>query len=308
MHRTLHVSRGPVNVLTTLFLLVAFLRPCHAQSSNQVAMNNDQRLKQFSTALNRAGINPASALTLFAPTSEAFDKFRTDDPLRYEKWFDRPEFFVHFKQLLEWHLVTEGAYTLSEIFDGSRQAMENSQGNITINQQYKLIDNVDTKSIVQSDIPTSEGIMHVLDSFIIPPFLGVDLISQLLKDRSYIFALSNMANLALHVGLADRINDEYESGLTFLVPPNPRFNRAEIDIPKLLTNEMFNYTRDFILCHMVKGIYHEASVFAQHEANNEDQALVISELGTHMWITTTDEKLRFQSVEVLESDFPSNNG
>jgi uncharacterized surface protein with fasciclin (FAS1) repeats len=277
-------------------------------SSNQVTMNNDQRLKQFAELVSKAGIDPTTALTMFAPTADAFEKLRVSDPVRYEKWLQQPEYFVHLKQMLEWHLVTEGAFKFNEIFDGSRQQMENSQGNITIDQRFKRIDNVDSQDFVQSDIVTAEGILHVLDSVIIPPYLGADLISQLLNDRSYVFALSNMANLALHVGLEDRLNADYEKGLTFLVPPNPRFNRAEIDVPKMLTDEMFNYTRDFILCHMIMGIYHEAQVFARNEANNEDQFLVKSELGTHMWITTTEDKLRFQSIEILLPDLPSNNG
>jgi uncharacterized surface protein with fasciclin (FAS1) repeats len=297
-----------------LVILVVFLvQNTHAQNSagastNQVTMNNDQRLKQFSGLLSKAGIDPTTALTMFAPTADAFEKLRVNDPVRYEKWMQRPEYFVHLKQMLEWHLVTEGAFNLNQIFDGSRQQMENSQGNITIDQRFKRIDNVDSQDFVQPDVATAEGVLHALDSVIIPPYLGNDLISQLLQDRSDVFALSNMANLALHAGLEDRLNTEYEHGLTFLVPPNRRFNRAEIDVPKMLTDEMFNYTRDFILCHMIIGIYHEAQVFAMNEANNTDQFLVISELGTHMWITTTEDKLRFQSVEILVPDLPFNNG
>jgi uncharacterized surface protein with fasciclin (FAS1) repeats len=296
-----------------VILVVLHIRTSRAQndsgaSTNQVTMNNDQRLKQFSGLLSKAGIDPTTALTMFAPTADAFEKLRVSDPVRYEKWTEKTEYFVHLKQMLEWHLVTEGAFNFNQIFDGSRQIMENSQGNITIDQRFKRIDNVDSQDFVESDIATAEGLLHVLGSVIIPPYLGIDLISQLLNDRSYVFALSNMANLALHVGLDDRLNAEYENGLTFLVPPNRRFNRAEIDIPKLLTDEMFNYTRDFILCHMIIGIYHEAQVFARNEANNEDQFLVISELGTHVWITTTEDKLRFQSVDILVPDLPFNNG
>jgi uncharacterized surface protein with fasciclin (FAS1) repeats len=277
-------------------------------STNKVAMNGDDRLRQFSGLLERAGINPQQALTMFAPTSDAFEKFRASNPARFTKWMERPEYFVHLKQLLEWHLVTEGIFSQSDIFDGSRATLENLQGNITINQQAKTIDNVASTEFAESDVVVAEGYLHVLDNVIIPPYLGEDLIKQLLNDRSYQFALSNMANLALHVGLEDRINAEYENGLTFLVPPNRRFNRAEIDVPKLLSDEMFNYTRDFILCHMIVDMYHEAQVFAEDDASNEDQRLVISELGTHMWITTTEEKLRFQSIEVLVPDLPSDNG
>ncbi|KAG7364083.1 fasciclin domain containing protein [Nitzschia inconspicua] len=301
-----------LNSIFILLLAVLIVSPCDAQtnaaSTNQVTINNDQRLKQFSGFLTKAGINPSTALTMFAPTNEAFEKFQASDPVRYEKWTQQSLYFVHLKKVLEWHLVTEGAYTFDQIFDGSRTLMENAQGNITIDQRFKRIDNVDSQDFVQSDIATAEGVLHALGSVIIPPYLAVDLITTLLKDRSYVFALSNMANLALHAGLEDRLNDDYEKGLTFLVPPNRRFNRAEIDIPKMLTDEMYNYTRDFILCHMIKDIYHEAQVFARNNANNEDQFLVISELGTHMWITTTEDRLRFQSVNVLVPDIPSNNG
>jgi len=273
-------------------------------------MNNDQKLRQFSGLLDNAGINAGTALTVFAPTSDALEKWRNSDPDRFQKYMQQPEFFPNLKHLLEWHLVTEGAYLLNEIFDGSRERMENSQGNITINQQVKTIDNVPSTAFVQPDVATAEGVLHALSEVIIPPFLGADMISQLLNDRSDVFALTNMANLALHVKLEDRINAMYDNGFTFLVPPNRRFNRAEIDIPKMLSPEMYNYTRDFVLCHMIVDSYHEAQVFAINEdkPRGEEQFLVISELGTHLWITTTEDMLRFQAQEVLVPDLPSNNG
>jgi hypothetical protein len=59
---------------------------------------------------------------------------------------------------------------------------------------------------------------------------------------------------------------------------------------------------------MIMDNYHEAQVFAMNEANNVEQMLVLSELGTHLWITTSDNMLRFQSQEVLVADLPSMNG
>ena len=273
-------------------------------------MNNDERLKQFKGLLDRAGVNAGTSLTVFAPTSDALEKFRADSPTRFDKYMTQTEFFVHLKQMLEWHLVTEGAFEFDQIFDGSRTKMRNSQGNITIDQNVKAIDNVPSTAFVESNVATSEGVLHVLDQVIIPPFLGTDMIAQLLNDRSDIFSLTNMANLALHVGLEDRINGEYDNGFTFLVPPNRRFNRAEIDVPKLLSPEMFNYTRDFVLCHMIVDSYHEALVFAMNEdkPKNERQFLVITELGTHMWVTSTQDVVRFQSQDLLVTDQPSNNG
>lgn len=134
------------------------------------------------------------------------------------------------------------------------------------------------------------------------------MITQLLRGRQEKFSFSNMANLALHVGLDERINAAYDKGLTFLVPPNRRFNRAEIDVPKLLQKEMFNYTRDFILCHMIRDNWHVAQIFAINEKTGIDQFLVKSELGTHMWITSTEDMIRFQSQMLLLPDQPTPNG
>lgn len=277
-------------------------------STNYVALSNDGRVSKFTTLLDKAGISPTIAKTTIAPTNEAFVSFRLNDTARYNQWMDQPEFFVHFKDLMEWHMITEDNYTYEEIFNDRRGRLENPQGFITVDQRFQMIDNVHGGDWVEPDILTSDGIIHVVDTVMLPPFFGYDMITQLLNSRQEKFSFSNMANLALHVGLDDRINAAYEKGITFLVPPNRRFNRAEIDVPKLLQKDMFNYTRDFVLCHMIKDNWHVAQIFAINENTGVDQFLVKSELGTHMWITSTEEKVRFQSQELLLPDQPTPNG
>jgi len=280
-------------------------------STNNVVLSNDGRLSRFKQLLDKAGISPSIAKTIIGPTTEAFEAFRLNKTVDFDRWLKYPEFFVHFKDLMEWHMVTEDNYTREEIFDGRRWQLENPQGVIIVDQKFETMDNVHSRDWVDQDILTSEGVVHVINKVMLPPFFGYDMITQLLNSRQEKFSFSNMANLALHVGLEDRINDvnnEYEKGITFLVPPNRRFNRAEIDIPKMLQKEMFNYTRDFILCHMIKDNWHVAQIFAINENTGVDQFLVRSELGTHMWITSTEEMIRFQSQEILLPDQPTPNG
>lgn len=205
-------------------------------------------------------------------------------------------------------MVTEDNYTYEEIFNERRWQMINPQGEIHVYQNLTMIDNVHSSQFVEPDILTSDGVIHAVSQVLIPPFFGYDMITQLLNSRQEKFSFSNMANLALHVGLDERINAAYDKGLTFLVPPNRRFNRAEIDVPKLLTKEMFNYTRDFILCHMIRDNWHVAQIFAINEKTGIDQFLVKSELGTHMWITSTEDMIRFQSQMLLLPDQPTPNG
>jgi len=280
-------------------------------STNNVVLSNDSRLSRFKQLLDQAGISPSIAKTIIGPTTEAFNGFRLNKTVDFDKWLTYPEYFVHFKDLMEWHMVTEDNYTKEEIFNGRRGQLENPQGFIQVDQKFQMMDNVHSSDWVDQDIQTSEGMVHVINKVMVPPFFGYDMITQLLNSRQEKFSFSNMANLALHVGLEDRINDvnnEYEKGLTFLVPPNRRFNRAEIDIPKMLQNDMFNYTRDFVLCHMIRDNWHVAQIFAINENTGVDQFLVKSELGTHMWITSTEDMIRFQSQELLLPDQPTPNG
>lgn len=59
---------------------------------------------------------------------------------------------------------------------------------------------------------------------------------------------------------------------------------------------------------MIKENYHVDGVFAMSDSKGDDQHLVLSELGTHMWITTTEDMVRFQSQELLLPNQVTDNG
>mmetsp|Transcript_34263 Transcript_34263/g.82522 ORF Transcript_34263/g.82522 Transcript_34263/m.82522 type:complete len:713 (-) Transcript_34263:171-2309(-) len=308
MTRLVGISYLVVAVVVVLATMMS-TQVVTAQSSNNVVIGNDERLTRFSSLLDRTGAKVNDAKTLFLPTGDGLNKFQKDYPEYFQKYNSQPEFLPHLRRLIQNHLVSEGAYTYEQIFDGSRNGMKNVLGdNITIEQRTQTIGGTPGTAIVERNIETAQGYIHIMDQLIIPQFMGYNLIQMLLETSFEQFAYSTMANIALYVELDDRLNDVYENGLTLLVPPNIRFNRAEIDVPALLTPESFNFTRDFILTHMVKRNEHENGVFGYHEQIGEDQHLVLSELGTHMWITTTGKKLRFQSIDVLVPDQPTNNG
>jgi uncharacterized surface protein with fasciclin (FAS1) repeats len=285
------------------------LIPVHSQTTFAVIMANDARLAKFSSLLDQVGISASIAQTVFAPSLDGFDAYRTQNGSMWDKYVSKPEYFAHLREVLLWHLVTEGAFTFDEIFDGSRPLLENSLFNITIDQRFKKIDNVAGASFAEANISSSEGILHVIDDVMIPPYMAVNLIEHMLeRDTSVKFSYTTMAMLAQYAGLEDKINAVYENGITFLVPPNARFNRANIYVPNLITAEMKNYTRDFVLAHLIMDNYYEAGIFAYNEENDQEQFMVVSELGTSLWITTTDGYLRFQSRKLLLTDRPARNG
>ena len=287
----------------------AVLIPTHAAETNFAGLlANDAQLSKFSELLDRVGISPSIAKTLFVPTSDALEARRANEDSLWNDYVSKPEYFAHLREVLMWHLVTEGAFLYDEIFDGTREFLENSLYNITIDQRFKKIDNVANTSFLYN-VTSSEGVLHAISDVIIPPYMAVNLMEHMLKrDTSVKFGYATMANLALHVGLEDKINAVYENGMTFLVPPDGRFNRANINVAKLLSPEMKDYTTDFVLAHLIRDNYYEAGVFAYNDENNQEQFLVKSELGTHLWITTTEGYLRFQSRKLLVTDRVARNG
>ena len=290
--------------------ILAFLLPIAGGLNNAGTLDNDDRLNKFTNLLDKYGISPSVGETVLSPSNDAWEAFGENDQIRWSYYsnLDDPRFFIHMRDILEWHLVTEGRFTKDEIFNGRRCCLENQHGNITISQEFQKLDNVGVEKFTETDITTDDGIVHIIDQVIVPPYLAMNLVAQLLDDRSDKFAMSNFANLALHVELEDELNAIYEGGLTVLVPPNRRFVRAQIDLALLQTPEMRNYTRQFILCHMIRDNYYESGVFAFNEENDQSEFLVTSELGTHLWITTTEDQLRFQSEKVLVADQASYNG
>lgn len=288
---------------------VTRLIPAYAQITFAATMSNDPRLSKFSELLDQVGISPSIAKTIFAPNSGAFTTLREQEGSMWEKYLSQPEWFAHLREVLLWHLVTEGAFHFDEIFDGSRAVLENSIYNITVDQRFKKIDNVASTSFVEVNISSSEGLLHIIDDVIIPPYMAVNLLDHMLsRDISVKFAYSTMVQLALFADLDEQINAVYENGITFLVPPNPRFNRANIDVASLLTSEMKLYTKDFVLAHLIRENYYESGIFAYKEQTGLEEFLVVSELGTHLWITTKDGRIRFQSREVLIPDQVAQNG
>ena len=264
-------------------------------------------LGDFANFLNSVGVPPGLGLTVFCPQNKAFDAYGVQEPILWPK-YQRPEWLLHLREICQWQLVTEGQYTLDAIFNGQRTLIANSIGNITIDQKAGTLDGVSKNAIVEPNISATDGIAHIMDQLIVPPFLEVDIIQRMLTFVGPKFAYSTMANLAVFVGLDAEINKIYDNGFTMLVPTNRRFNRASIDVPSLLTDKMKNYTRDFILCHLVMDNYYESSVFAMQQQQGIQEMLVTSLLGTNLWITTTNDMLRFQSVPVIDPDQLARNG
>ena len=259
-----------------------------------------------------------TARTIFVPTNNAFAAFAQEDPDVFQQYFSSTKderYRRHAKEILLHHFASESDYGLEEIFGSSQIPTESIYvGNITIFNET-LDGVVGRDDILRTEInSTPDGderplvLFHILERLIIPIPLQNSISKGLIDDMAGVFSFSTMANLAMFVGLEDEL--DALDGRTLMVPPNRRFNRAEIDVAGLLTPEMREYTLHFVRAHLIDNIYFTDDFLLLLEEVAAGELMLTSMLGTSIWIfkNTDDEQLRLQSVDILVPDQIARNG
>ena len=101
-------------------------------------------------------------LTVFAPTDEAFAKLpkETLDKLL------RPENKAALQQILTYHVVPDTVDSQS-LKSGRVKTVEGNPFHVTVSQRNGI--RINKSRVVQADIKASNGIIHVIDTVLIPP-------------------------------------------------------------------------------------------------------------------------------------------
>jgi len=132
-------------------------------------VNKDNRLGTLAMAINLAGLDEASqqpgSITVFAPSNEAFSKVPQES---VERLID-PQNKNELAQLLSYHVVGYIAITSSELSVMSLPVrLQTVTGDfITVSKQGNQL-KINDASVVQSDIRASNGIVHIIDTVLIP--------------------------------------------------------------------------------------------------------------------------------------------
>jgi uncharacterized surface protein with fasciclin (FAS1) repeats len=101
--------------------------------------------------------------TVFAPTDAAFDALprETLDNLL------KPENKDQLTKLIAYHVIP-GQFTSNQLTSGEVKTVEGSPVTVNIDDVTRTI-TVDNATVIQADIPASNGIVHVIDRVILPP-------------------------------------------------------------------------------------------------------------------------------------------
>lgn len=104
--------------------------------------------------------------TVFAPTDEAFAAL----PEGTVEKLLLPENQEVLTQILSYHVI-QGAVPSSDIESGAVSTVEGSDVNITADAEDVMVN--DTATVVQPDVIADNGVIHVIDTVLLPPDLDL---------------------------------------------------------------------------------------------------------------------------------------
>lgn len=128
-----------------------------------LTLQADGRFQTVSRAFEVAGLAPLlrmrGPLTVFLPTDAAFDKLPAG---RLEQWMKQPKLL---KAVLRYHMLR--AYVPSKQLTRLRNALTAAGALVTIDGNSGI--KVNGASVISTDLYASNGVIHVLDSVLVPP-------------------------------------------------------------------------------------------------------------------------------------------
>lgn len=134
-----------------------------------VAVSNGS-FKTLVAAVKAAGLVPTLSgkgpFTVFAPTDEAFAKLPPD----LVESLLKPENKGVLVKLLTYHVVSGNVYA-KDIQAGSALVKTVDGGSIKVTKTDKGSVKIDNSAVVKADVKASNGVIHVIDTVLIPPDL-----------------------------------------------------------------------------------------------------------------------------------------
>ncbi|GAB4489093.1 MAG: hypothetical protein Fur0016_19770 [Anaerolineales bacterium] len=252
----------------------------------------DGRFTTLVAAVQAAGLvdtlKGAGPFTVFAPTDDAFAKLPagTLDELL------KPENKQALTDILLYHVVS-GKVMAADVVNltsattvlGKEVTIKVDMGNVYIN---------DAKVII-TDIEAANGVIHVIDSVILPPDDKADLIDTAVADGRF----TTLAAALTAAGLIDTLKGE--GPFTVFAPTDDAFAKLPAGtIEELLKPENKQALTDILLYHVVSG-----KVMAADVVNLKNTETV---LGKNIKIIAKDGKVFINNAEVIITDIETSNG
>jgi len=290
----IETANGVIHVIDTVLLPPAKLSDI---VDTAVA---DGRFATLVAAVQAAGLvdtlKGEGPFTVFAPTDDAFAKL----PAGTVEDLLKPENLETLKNILLYHVVA-GKVMASDVvtLDGKTAdtALADNPLNISVKDgKVFLNDNV---QVIITDVETANGVIHVIDTVLLPPAKQADIVDTAIADGRF----TTLVAAVQAAGLVDTLKGE--GPFTVFAPTDEAFAKLPAGtVEDLLKPENLETLTNILLYHVVPGKVMAADV-VQLDGQMVDTALE----GQQIKITVKDGKVYLNdTVQVIITDIETSNG
>lgn len=248
------------------------------------------KFKTLATALTAAGLVDAvqgpGPFTVFAPTDEAFAKV----PKETLEMLLKPENKEKLKAVLTYHVVP-GKVMAKDVV-GLKGAKSLNGQRIDVKVDGSKV-SVDGANVVATDIACTNGVIHVIDSVILPASDNIPAVATKAGKFSTLLAAAKAA------GLVDALSGD--KALTVFAPTDEAFGKLpKGTVESLLKPENKDKLKAILLFHVVEGrVYSEDAVKAKTAATLQ---------GGKVEISVKDGAAYVNGAKILATDIDAGNG
>jgi uncharacterized surface protein with fasciclin (FAS1) repeats len=241
-------------------------------------------------ALEATGLDAAlsgeAVFTVFAPTDAAFARLQAGVVASLDA--------ATLERILTYHVVAGEARAAQVTTLSEAETLEGSSVKIATGADGVFLDG--RTAVVATDVLADNGVIHVLDSVLLPPDLAFP---GTLVDAAIAYPrFSTLVDAATDAGLADDlVTDGGGGGLTLFAPTNAAFAALGIDLGTLTPQQL----ADVLLYHVVAGTVDAATVVGLSSATTLQ--------GGDLAITVANGTVTLNGdVDVIATDLRTSNG
>jgi transforming growth factor-beta-induced protein len=248
----------------------------------------DGRFKTLLTAVTAAGLadtlKSAGPFTVFAPTDEAFAKLpagTVDGLLK-----DLPKL----KDILTYHVVPGKVMAADVVKLTKAKTVQGAEIAIKVEGNKVMINDA---TVIITDIPASNGVIHVIDRVILPPAAPKTIADVAAADGRF----KTLMTAVTAAGLADTLKSA--GPFTVFAPTDEAFARLPAGTVEALLKDPAKL-KDILLYHVVAGKMMAADVVKLNSAKTVQ--------GAEVKIKVDGNKVMLNDANVIITDVPASNG
>jgi len=248
------------------------------------------KFKTLAAALGAAGLVDAvkgpGPFTVFAPSDEAFAKL----PKGTVETLLKPENKEKLKAILTYHVVPGKVMAKDVLGVKGAKSLNGQRIDVKVDGGKVMVDGA---QVVATDIACTNGVIHVIDSVILPSEDNIPTVATKAGKFNTLLAAAKAA------GLVEALSGD--KALTVFAPTDDAFAKLPKDtVATLLKPENKDKLKAILLFHVVEGrVYSEDALAAKSASTLQ---------GSKVEITVKDGAAYVNGAKILATDVDASNG